>query len=609
MARVAELTPSQREFVFADPARPVIGEFPAGGGKTRSLVERAIYLAGQVPRDRGVILTTTYTRRAACEIEGRVAARVGDGAAGRIWARTLHSAGLWLLTGPPRLAQRYLGFPGDRRIRVAGDWEQERAALSAARMLRLDAPARALVRDIGLQKVGALPRDTGLPVDAVARLRAEYDRVLHGRGLIDHDDMVVLPYLAMRDHREALREARGVVARVLIDEAQDLTHADFLLASALGGNAGERLGAVFDARQCINRWRGSDERYVLRMVARLPGVRLVRISETHRLTRPNAAVANRVGRAIMGERDTPMVAARDGPPPVLYLGADKAAEAEYVGKTARALLDAGIVARPADIAVLYRQRHQLLGLRDALDRYRVPLRDVRAERLDAQPVVRAALAWLKLHANPSDTVALGELTGLARAFAAAGGVWSVYRLARELPPGATDRQKARASEVLDIQATFGRPGRRDAGEDFDAVIAAARVADQHRGTARWPAVERALGLLRSAYVAAVGDVGYLERLIADDLAGEPTGVTLVTMHAAKGNEFPVVFVTGFNGDDMPYWRSVREDGREGRRSEAMVLFVALTRAVEELHIVGSLDRPTPFLATIPRDGVRLVVAA
>lgn len=606
---MGELTPSQKEFVFADPAKPVIGEYPAGGGKTRSLVERAIYLAERVPRDRGVILATTYTRRAASEIEGRVAARVGDDVAGRIWARTLHSAGFWLLTGPPRMAQRYLGFPGDRRVRVAGEWDQERAALTAARTMRLDASARALVRDIGLQKVGAPPWDTGLPVDAVAHLRAEYDRILHGRGLIDRDDMVVLPYVAMRDHREALREARGTVARVLIDEGQDMTHADFLFVSALGGNAGERLGVVFDARQSINRWRGSDERHVLGMVARLPGATVVRIEETHRLHRQNAAVANRFGRAIMGAGDTPMVASRDGDPPVLYLGANKAAEAEYVGKTARALIDAGVVARPADIAVLYRQRHQAPDLRDALDRYRVPMRDARAEGLGVQPVVRAATAWLKLHANPSDTAALGELTGLSRAFAAAGGAWSVYRLARELPPGATDRQKARANEVIDIQATLGRPGRRDAGEEFDAVVAASGVADPHRGTATWPAAERALRVLRSAYVAAVGDVGYMERLIADEVAGEPAGVALLTMHASKGNEFAVVFVTGFNADYMPYWRSVREDGREGRRAEAMVLFVALTRAVEELHIVGSLDNPTPFLATIPRDGVRLIVAA
>lgn len=149
--------------------------------------------------------------------------------------------------------------------------------------------------------------------------------------------------------------------------------------------------------------------------------------------------------------------------------------------------------------------------------------------------------------------------------------------------------------------------------EFDLVLRASGLLERfRRDTATWPDAQRALAALRSAYVAAVGDVTYTAHLMREEASSDTTGLLLGTIHSAKGTEFEAVFVCGLNGDYLPYWRSLEEDPVGGELRELMVLYVALTRAKRRLYLVGSRHgqgrrrgHTSRFLRYIERDAVRL----
>jgi len=464
-----ELRGPQRDAATAADNYGLVVNAGPGTGKTRVLVARAARFVESVPPDEGIILATTYMRRARAEMAGRLAPFI-VGQEERVWVKTMHATGMALLTWKLDLARRYLGF---RRLAVATSWQHEQAAITAARRHNLDVNPRLLARDIDLAIAGARPRYTGLPLDVIAEARRDHDQVLHDDGLITPSHMISLPVAAMLDHRDAWLEARGLFARILGDEAQDNSYEESRFLALLGGERGEKLSLFGDVRQAINEFRGSDPRNMQEFARKLPGVQVVVLDETHRMSDPFAAFSNHYSERILGSAHVPSFSRTAGEKPLLATDFSTAREeAGYVAGEVGRLLTTGRVARASDIAVIYRDRSNHGALRDALHALSVRTTDQRELALGSEPAVARALPWLLLLTDAANEHALGRVTGLAQQMAAAGGRWSMRRLARELPPAVGRHQLSDLYTVIaHYKALVGTDDPTDPGGFFDRVVA------------------------------------------------------------------------------------------------------------------------------------------
>jgi len=607
-----ELRGPQRDAATAADNYGLVVNAGPGTGKTRVLVARAARFVESVPPDEGIILATTYMRRARAEMAGRLAPFI-VGQEERVWVKTMHATGMALLTWKLDLARRYLGF---RRLAVATSWQHEQAAITAARRHNLDVNPRLLARDIDLAIAGARPRYTGLPLDVIAEARRDHDQVLHDDGLITPSHMISLPVAAMLDHRDAWLEARGLFARILGDEAQDNSYEESRFLALLGGERGEKLSLFGDVRQAINEFRGSDPRNMQEFARKLPGVQVVVLDETHRMSDPFAAFSNHYSERILGSAHVPSFSRTAGEKPLLATDFSTAREeAGYVAGEVGRLLTTGRVARASDIAVIYRDRSNHGALRDALHALSVRTTDQRELALGSEPAVARALPWLLLLTDDANEHALGRVTGLAQQMAAAGGRWSMRRLARELPPAVGRHQLSDLYTVIaHYKALVGTDDPTDPGGFFDRVVA--RVGADGRPRAAMDAARGrdSLARLRAIYVAAGGDAGLVEHLVGEEEVKGSGGVLLSTIHGVKGNEFDAVFVTGLTDGFLPNRHALREDPAGGDLAELRVLYVAVTRARRIMYLTGSRERlpygwggrPSRYLAAVPAHLVRRV---
>jgi len=528
------LSGPQRDAATADDDRALVVNAGPGTGKTRVLVARAARLVDRVRPEEGIILATTYMRRARGEMADRLAPLIA-GREGRVWVKTQHATGMALLTWQLGLARRYLGF---RRVSVATEWQHQQAAIVAARRHGLDVNPRNLARDIDLVIGGARPRYSGLPLDVVAEARRDHDRALHEDGLITPSHMISLPVAAMLDHREAWLEANGLFARILVDEAQDYSYEESRFLALLGGARGEKLSLFGDVRQGINEFRGSDWRNMQRFARTLPGAQVRTLDESHRMTEPFAEFSNHYSEMILGDAHVPNFSRTAGEKPTLATDfATAEEEAGWVAGEAARLLSEGRVKRPSDIAVIYRDRSNHDGLRDALRAQHppVPTTDQRDLALAREPAVARALPWLLLLADDANQDALGRVTGLARQMGATGERWSVRRLCTELPPGVGGRQLTELQEVIArYKALVGAEDPGHPGAFFDWVVAFVGVDGRGRAGADADRARGGLARLRALYVAAGGDAGLTEHLVGEEEASTGGGgVLLSTIHGVK----------------------------------------------------------------------------
>ena len=645
------LNPQQRQAVLHE-GGPLLIVAGAGSGKTRVLTNRIAYLLATKRARPGEILAITFTNKAAAEMRERVASLVGP-AANRMWVSTFHSACVRIL----RREAATLGLRSSFSIYDAAD--SQRLLTLVARELDLDPekyPAKALAARISNLKdelvdaeaFAARHGDNSFD-SALADVYTRYTARLRQANALDFDDLIgttvhllnAFPAVAEHYHRR--------FRHVLVDEYQDTNHAQYVLVRSLVGDGSDgveraELTVVGDADQSIYAFRGASIRNILEFEADYPDASTILLEQNYRSTQTILTAANAVIAKNPDRKPKRLwTDSGAGPQIVAYVADDEREEARFVAEEIDRLGDSSGV-RPGDVAVFYRTNSQSRAIEEVLVRVGLPYKVVGGTRFYERREIKDAIAYLRAIANPDDDVnlrrvlnvpkrGLGERSeAMVAAFAERERISFGAALERlDEVPGLGTRAVVGLAVFRDLLAGL----RELAGESGPATVLGA-VLDRSGYLAELRDSEDPQDASRVDNLAELhavasefeesdpeGDlVDFLERvsLVADSdqiptpdggddgpVGPDPGVVTLMTLHTAKGLEFPVVFLTGLEDGTFPHVRSLSDS--QQLEEERRLAYVGLTRARERLYISRAAVRtawgvpnefpPSRFLADLP----------
>ncbi|HEX9563926.1 MAG TPA: UvrD-helicase domain-containing protein, partial [Gemmatimonadaceae bacterium] len=582
---VSALNPAQREAVLHAEG-PLLVLAGAGSGKTRVLTRRVARLIeheGVSPRQ---ILAVTFTNKAAGEMKTRIGDLLGSEPSG-MWCGTFHSIGARLLRIHAPLLGRTPAFTiyDEDDTLAAVKHVMERLRISAR-----DRPPQAIVASISDAKNALVPvaEFEQLAKDpfsrAAAQVYRELDAALRQANAVSFDDLLVLPVMLLEQNPEVLEQYRRRFRHVLVDEYQDTNRAQYRLVSLLGGGHGN-VTVVGDDDQSIYGWRGADIRNILDFEQDFPGARVVRLEENYRSTPQILALANAAIMPNASRKGKTLRTTRPAGPAVQVVAAlDERDEAEFVvGEIQGQRYAAG--RRPlGDFVILYRTNSQSRAIEEALRRQGIPYRLVGATRFYDRREVRDLLAWLKLVANPADDEAFRRAVGVPRrgigetslqALAAFATERGIPMLAASTHPDCAGALRAAARDALAVFSSLVERFRERAREApvnelLREIVTAIGYEDHLR--AEGPGSHERLDNVRELIAGAVetvqdelGEIGltpldhFLQRATLvtslDTIGPDADAVTLMTLHNAKGLEFPVVYLTGLEEGLFPLARS------------------------------------------------------
>jgi DNA helicase-2/ATP-dependent DNA helicase PcrA len=629
------LNPAQREAV-EHVNGPLLVLAGAGSGKTRVLTMRIAALIDRhgVPPER--IFAVTFTNKAAGEMKHRIAQLLNRDPSG-LWIGTFHSLSARLL----RREAPLLGF--SRQFTIYD--EDDRLSLIRRIMNQQghsvkDFPPKAVQSLISAAKNRRVPPSelpSGLP-GGIARVASEVyaalGPALKAANAMDFDDLLLHPLTLFREHPERLRAYQERFSFILVDEFQDTNRAQYDLIRLLGAHG--NVAAVGDDDQSIYGWRGADVRNMQDFLADFPGARLVRLEENYRSTQVVLDAANgviaensgRIGKTLTTRR-------RGGETVTLVTAADERDEAEWVVRELQKRRSAADW-QYSEMAILYRTNSQSRALEEAFRRAGVPYRLVGSISFYDRREVKDLLAYLRLVSNPADDEAflravavprrgLGEssLTTLAEAATRWGKplleAASIADRVPELRPNARDALRKFAA-LLDAAGLRQLPPAALLDHIIEAIdYKAVLKAEGQDGDDRWENVRELVASAAnwSEVVPVDTESGEtpLERFLAeaallsavDKEEGAEQGVTLMTLHTAKGLEWPVVVLTGLEDGLFPSARAAEQPN--GVEEERRLCYVGFTRAKDKLYLTHRRRRragdrfidcaPSRFLRAIP----------
>ena len=633
------LNAAQREAVehFEGPLLVLAG---AGSGKTRVLTARIARLIEHHGVAPAHILAVTFTNKAAGEMRSRVAHLLREEPSG-MWIGTFHSIGARMLRHEAARVGLTPGFS------IYDEDDSLAAVRRIADRLKISAkqfPARVLRAAISDAKNAlVLPAEyEHLAKDPLTRAAAsvyhELERTLRESNAVDFDDLLVLPVRVLRENAERLAAYRGRFQFVLVDEYQDTNRAQYQFVTLLGGEHGN-VSVVGDDDQSIYGWRGADIRNILDFEKDFPNARVVRLEDNYRSLPPILEVANAVIQGNVSRRGKTLRPTLQGGERVTVVGAiDERDEGDWIAEEieTRRAAERGLTRR--DIAILYRTNAQSRALEDALRRRAIPYRIVGAVRFYDRREIRDLMAYLKLVANPADDEAFARAVAVPRRGLGDATLDTLATIARNAKTSRLDA--ARRPELLGEL----RPAARQALYEFAAMIDRYRAraqdatvdellreiieeiryadllaAEGPEGAERLENVRELVDGAAEVVVDEGGELGlrpldhFLQRasLITDVDRDDPTAdaVSMMTLHNAKGLEFPVVFVSGLEEGLFPLSRA--HDEPDQLEEERRLFYVGITRAERKLYLVHARSRrrngelmpsiPSTFLAPIPRE--------
>jgi DNA helicase II / ATP-dependent DNA helicase PcrA len=655
------LNPQQRAAVL-HAGGPLLIVAGAGSGKTRVLTHRIAYLLAEREVLPGEILAITFTNKAAGEMAARVRQLVGPRARS-MWVMTFHSACVRILR---REAKRF-GYPANFSIYDAAD--SQRLMTLVCRELELDTrqyPPKAMAAQVSNLKNELVDyesfgsRGSTAREKALAEAYAEYQRRLVAAGAMDFDDLIMVTVNLFQAFPEVARAYRRRFRHVLVDEYQDTNHAQYVLVRELvsGGSslfsrtkgAGSpesadsdeavppsQLCVVGDADQSIYAFRGATIRNIIEFEQDYQDATVILLEQNYRSTQNILAAANAVVSRNPGRKPKNLWSdAGAGPPIVGYVADNEHGEAAFVAEEVDRLTDSG-EATPGQVAVFYRTNAQSRVFEERFIRVGLPYRVVGGIRFYERREVRDLLAYLRLIANPADEVSLRRVLNVpkrgigdrAEEYVAAYAARERIPFAEALrTPGEVPGLAARSAAAIagfnaligDLreQAAAGGP----VAELVEAVLdrtgyqTALETSSDLQDETRVENLQEMVSVARefdaSSEEGTLDD--FLERVSlvadADEIPdGEDHGgmVTLMTLHTAKGLEFPVVFLTGMEEEVFPHQRSLTNQ-RE-LEEERRLAYVGITRAMRRLYLTRATARnwwgrpafhtPSRFLAEIP----------
>ncbi|MDQ4008106.1 MAG: DNA helicase PcrA [Actinomycetota bacterium] len=641
---LADLNPAQRAAVVHE-GTPLLVVAGAGSGKTRVLTRRIAWLLSQRGAHPGTILAITFTNKAAAEMRERVAALTTPRTAAAMWVSTFHSACVRILR---REVDRF-GYKSS--FSIYDDADQRRLMAMVCRDLELD-PKRYTPRSV-LNWISHCKNELRDHDDAAkhaqnhleevyAQAYGAYQARLREANALDFDDLIMLTVHLLQAFPEVRESYRRRFRHVLVDEYQDTNHAQYALVRELcapraarrtvdgdlvgGGDAEEtpaaepaELMVVGDADQSIYAFRGASIRNIMQFEEDFPQARTILLEQNYRSTQTILDAANAVISQNKGRKPKNLWSdAGEGAPLVGYVADDEHDEARFVAEEVDRLTDEGL-AKPGEVAVFYRTNAQSRVFEEVFIRVGLPYKVVGGVRFYERREIRDALAYLRLLANPADTVSLRRILNVPKrgigdraeacveALASRERItfWEALRRADEAPGIATRSLNCIQGFVTMVDGLAGLVAE-DTPVDgvLEAVLAdTGYVAELEESSdpqdeTRVENLAELLAVAREfADESATGTLAeFLERvaLVADaDQIPDPDEddqgvVTLMTLHTAKGLEFPVVFLTGLEDGVFPHMRSMG-DAKE-LEEERRLAYVGLTRARQRLYVSRAVVR-------------------
>ncbi|MCM3660725.1 DNA helicase PcrA [Georgenia satyanarayanai] len=651
------LNPQQRAAVVHE-GGPLLIVAGAGSGKTRVLTHRIAGLLATGRARAGEVLAITFTNKAAAEMRERVTELVGP-VARHMWVSTFHSACVRIL----RREHATLGLRSSFSIYDAAD--SQRLMALVMRQLDLDPkkfPPKTFSRKVSDLKNELVDPDSfaaevseGNAFDtALAEAYRQYDARLRQAHALDFDDLIMQTVNLLQAFPHVAEHYRRRFRHVLVDEYQDTNHAQYVLIRQLAGVEGDDAGlppaeltVVGDADQSIYAFRGATIRNILEFEADYPEATTILLEQNYRSTQNILTAANAVISRNPNRRAKNLwTDSGAGAEVVGYVADSEHQEARFIAEEIDRLGDSDGV-RPGDVAVFYRTNAQSRALEEVLVRVGIPYKVVGGTRFYERKEIKDALAYLRAVANPDDAVNLRRILNVPKrglgeraeamlaahaererisfggaiehAAAPAGAAPEVLGLAtrgrtqvrgfHELMTGLRDMLAAGAGPAEILDAALDRSGylaELRASEDPQDATRVENLAELHAVAAEFSQSDPE------------GDLGdFLERValvadsdqIPDDDAANQGQVTLMTVHTAKGLEFPVVFVTGLEDGTFPHQRSLTDE--DELAEERRLAYVALTRARKRLYLSRAAVRtawgmpqqlpPSRFISDIPEE--------
>ncbi|MBQ6066226.1 MAG: UvrD-helicase domain-containing protein [Clostridia bacterium] len=620
---------------FTDDPQALLRRYLEGDISVYPLVEGMLRVDAPKPWQ---ILAITFTNKAANELKERLKAAIGE-AAEEIWASTFHAACV-------RILRRYgdrLGYSSHFTIYDTDD--SKRIIKECQRILAIDEkrlPPKSVLSEISRAKDTLIqPEEYAKTAGAdarkidIARIYKEYQEMLLRADAMDFDDIIVNTVRLLQTDAEALDYYRNRFRYIMVDEYQDTNHAQYVLVSLLAGGR-HNICVVGDDDQSIYSFRGANIENILSFEEQFPNAVVIRLEENYRSTQnildaANAVIANnseRKGKNLWTSNGR-------GEKLIRKTCRDDIDEGEFVADT---IMDASAAGAPfSDNAVLYRMNAQSNNIERALVRAGIPYRIIGGHRFYERKEIRDAIAYLSVVANPNDNVRLrriinepkrgiGETTmnNAAEIGARLGeSIFSVMREADSYAPLSRSAAKLKLFTVM-IDDFASRRADHSLAELFrmimnDTGYIQALQADRETAEDRLANLDELYSTI-ARYEEENGEgatlEGFLEEVALisdiDNYDASLDSVTLMTLHSAKGLEFPTVFLVGMENNVFPSAQSLYEPGQ--LEEERRLAYVGITRAKKRLYLLSAYSRmqfgktamnpPSMFLKEIPEELVK-----
>lgn len=614
MTYIDDLNPQQKKAVTARDG-PVLVLAGPGSGKTRVLTRRTAYLIGE----RGVrpyhVMAVTFTNKAADEMGERIAAMLGRRIHG-LTLGTFHATCARILRGEAKhlpVDSNFVIYDSDDQIRVV------KQVINDQNLDDKQYQPQAVHASISAAKNELfLPEEYPVNTyrdEVVARVYEDYQNMLLTSNAMDFDDLLLWMATVLSDHPQVREKYARRFKHILVDEFQDTNMAQYTLLKLLASHH-RNIFVVGDSDQSIYRWRGADYRNVMRFEHDFPEAEVILLEKNYRSTQTILDTAmsvidrnpHRTPKRLFTDRGAGQkVTVKE-----LY---DDREQAQYVVETILRQVETNR-ARPGDFAVMYRTNAQSRLLEEAFLSANMPYRLVGAQRFYGRREVKDIIAYLRLIWNPEDIISLARIIGTPprgigtktyaqlRTKAQQLGLHPGELLLKLADDGSPyhERFSTRADKALSAFGSKFAAWRSDHDQILPVEIIDHVIEDTgyqtyiddgtEEGKDRWDNVME-LRRLASEYQT-VGLQLFLEdvALVSDQdtIEEDVDAPTLLTLHAAKGLEFPQVFIVGLNDGVIPHRRSF--DDPEAMEEERRLFYVGITRAEDRLYLTHSLNRYT-----------------
>jgi len=637
-----DLNPAQREAVEALDG-PVLMLAGAGTGKTKALTTRIAHLLTTARARPNEILAVTFTNKAAREMKERVARLLGETVEGMPWLGTFHALGVKLLRRHAELVDLKSNFTildTDDQVRLM------KQLILAANIDEKRWPARQLGGIIDGWKNRAwtpqnVPTQEASAFDGRGlALYTAYQRRLLELNAVDFGDLLLHVVTIFQTHADLLAQYQRWFRYILVDEYQDTNVAQYLWLRLLAGGH-KNICCVGDDDQSIYGWRGAEVGNILRFEKDFPGAKVIRLEQNYRSTPHILAAASGVIAANTGRLGkTLWTQAQEGEKVRLIGHWDGEEEARWIGEEVEAMQRGtrGMAPRSLDdMAILVRASHQMRAFEDRFLTIGLPYRVIGGPRFYERLEIRDAMAYFRLAVSQDDDLAFERIVNTPKRGLGDKAVQTIQRTARangvSLVNGArivVEHRELKGKALAELGVLVQSLDRWHAqllAEADTHVEMAEMILDESGYTTMWQndKTPEAAGRLENLkeLLKALEEFdnlqGFLEHiaLIMDNGSDEAEEkVTIMTLHAAKGLEFPAVFLPGWEDSLFPSQRSMDESGLKGLEEERRLAYVGITRAEELCTISFAANRrvygqwqsqlPSRFIDELPEDHVEVL---